>query len=165
MTPQWVSTRAILDEVSSDRIAQGFNSSQTAAFVFSLKEPLFDLSGEDIGPDAAKLRAEVWTATKLLDKLGLYTIESYQKGREAITSRQGADLLELSPPVIQLWEFILALPIIGTLDSARAQIVMASLLTEIVATRPQFAIIDISGVPAVERSSHNISSRPFPLPN
>ena len=149
-TPQWETTRAILDEVSSDRIAQGFSSSQTATFVFSLKEPLFSLLGEEIGTDAARLKGEVWTATKLLDKLGLYTIESYQRGREAIINRQGQELLELSTPVIHLWENILALPIIGTLDSARAQIVMDTLLTEIVAARAQFAIIDISGVPTVD---------------
>jgi len=149
-TPQWEATRAILDEVSSDRAAQGFNSSETATFVFSLKEPLFNLLGEEIGTDTAKLRAEVWTATKLLDKLGLYTIQSYQKGREAIIRRQGQELLELSTPVIHMWENILALPIIGTLDSARAQIVMESLLEEIVAARAQFAIIDITGVPTVD---------------
>ena len=124
--------------------------SETATFVFSLKEPLFNLLGEEIGTDTAKLRAEVWTATKLLDKLGLYTIQSYQKGREAIISRQGQELLELSTPVIHMWENILALPIIGTLDSARAQIVMESLLEEIVAARAQFAIIDITGVPTVD---------------
>ena len=149
-TPPWTSTRAILDEVSLARVAQGFSSSQTATFVYSLKEPLFELLGDEIGADAAKLRKEVWTATKLLDKLGLYTVESYQKGREAIISRQGDELLELSTPVIHLWDSILALPLIGTLDSARAQVVMEALLTEIVAARAQFAIIDITGVPTVD---------------
>jgi rsbT co-antagonist protein RsbR len=149
-TPPWASTRAVLDEVSSDRIAQGFSSSQTATFVFSLKEPLFELLGKEIGTDAASLRAEVWTATKLLDKLGRYTIESYQRGREALISRHGQELLDLSTPVVRLWESFLALPIIGTLDSARSQIIMENLLTEIVASRAQFAIIDISGVPTVD---------------
>jgi rsbT co-antagonist protein RsbR len=149
-TPPWTSTRAILDEVSLAHVAQGFSSSQTATFVYSLKEPLFELLGDEIGADAAKLRKEVWTATKLLDKLGLYTVESYQKGREAIISRQGDELLELSTPVIHLWDSILALPLIGTLDSARAQVVMEALLTEIVAARAQFAIIDITGVPTVD---------------
>jgi rsbT co-antagonist protein RsbR len=106
--------------------------------------------GDEIGADAAKLRQEVWTATKLLDKLGLYTVESYQKGREAIISRQSDELLELSTPVIHLWDSILALPFIGTLDSARAQVVMETLLTEIVAARAQFAIIDITAVPTVD---------------
>ena len=106
--------------------------------------------GDEIGADAAKLRQEVWTATKLLDKLGLYTVESYQKGREAIISRQSDELLELSTPVIHLWDSILALPLIGTLDSARAQVVMETLLTEIVAARAQFAIIDITAVPTVD---------------
>ena len=149
-TPQWSSTREILDEVSLARVTQGFSSSQTATFVYSLKEPLFDLLGDEVGADASKLRREVWTATKLLDKLGLYTIESYQKGREAIISRQSDELLELSTPVIHLWDSILALPLIGTLDSARAQVVMEALLTEIVAARAQFAIIDITGVPTVD---------------
>jgi rsbT co-antagonist protein RsbR len=149
-TPPWSSTRQILDEVSLARVAQGFSSSQTATFVYSLKEPLFELLGEEIGADAARLRKEVWTATKLLDKLGLYTVESYQKGREAIISRQSDELLELSTPVIHLWDSILALPLIGTLDSARAQVVMEALLTEIVAARAQFAIIDITGVPTVD---------------
>ena len=149
-TPQWTPTREILDEMSLARVTQGFSSSQTATFVYSLKEPLFDLLGDEIGADAPRLRKEVWTATKLLDKLGLYTVESYQKGREAIISRQSDELLELSTPVIHLWDSILALPLIGTLDSARAQVVMEALLTEIVAARAQFAIIDITGVPTVD---------------
>jgi rsbT co-antagonist protein RsbR len=149
-TPQWDSARTILDEVSSDRIAQGFTSSETATFVFSLKEPVFNLLGEEIAADAAKLRREVWTATKLLDKLGLYTVQSYQNGREGIINRQAQELLELSTPVIHLWNGILALPLIGTLDSARAGIAMESLLEEIVAARAQFAIIDITGVPTVD---------------
>ena len=150
MTQQWDSTREVLDEVSSDRIVQGFNSSETATFVFSLKEPLFSLLGEAIGADAARFRTEVWAATKLLDKLGLYMVQCYQKAREAIISRQEQELLELSTPVIRLWDAILALPVIGTLDSARAQNVMDGLLEEIVATRAQFAIIDITGVPTVD---------------
>jgi hypothetical protein len=108
---------------------------------------------------------EVWAATKLLDKLGPYTVQSYQRGREATISRQSNELLELSTPVIHLWESILALPIIGTLDSARAQIVLESLPGEIVAVRAQFAIIDITACRRSILSSHNVSSRPFPLPN
>jgi len=149
-TPQWTSTCEILDEVSSARVAQGFSSSQTATFVYSLKEPLFDLLGDEFGADAAQLRKEVWIATKLLDKLGLYTVESYQKGREAIISRQSDELLELSTPVIRLWDSILALPLIGTLDSSRSRVVMESLLTAIVAARAKIAIIDITGVPTVD---------------
>jgi rsbT co-antagonist protein RsbR len=150
MTQEWDPTRSVLDDVSTDRIAQGFSSSETATFVFSLKEPLFSLLGEEIGADAARLRTEVWTATKLLDKLGLYTVQSYQQSREAIISRQEQELLELSTPVIHLWDAILALPLIGTLDSARAQTVMDGLLEAIVATHAQFAIIDITGVPTVD---------------
>jgi rsbT co-antagonist protein RsbR len=115
MTQQWDSTRGVLDEVSSDHIAQGFSSSETATFVFSLKEPLFSLLGQVIGADVARLRTEIWTATKLLDKLGLYTVQCHQMSREAIITRQEQELLELSTPVIHLWDAILALPVIGTL--------------------------------------------------
>ena len=136
--------------VSGDAVPLTTPIYETATFVFSLKEPLFSLLGEAIGADAARFRTEVWAATKLLDKLGLYMVQCYQKAREAIISRQEQELLELSTPVIRLWDSILALPVIGTLDSARAQNVMDGLLEEIVATRAQVAIIDITGVPTVD---------------
>jgi rsbT co-antagonist protein RsbR len=149
-TPGWDSTREILDEVSRSRALQGFTPSETATFVFSLKEPLFTLLRQETGKDADALAAGILTATRLLDQLGLYTTEVYQKSREDVIMRQQQELLELSTPVVELWEGILALPLIGTLDSARTQIVMENLLEEIVAKGAEIAIIDITGVPTVD---------------
>jgi rsbT co-antagonist protein RsbR len=149
-TPEWQSTREILDEVSQSRAAQGFTPSETATFVFSLKEPFFALLREEAGNDADRLADGIWAATLLLDKLGLYTTEVFQKSREDVIMRQQQELLELSTPVVELWEGVLALPLIGTLDSARTQIVMETLLEEIVAKGAEIAIIDITGVPTVD---------------
>ena len=124
--------------------------SETATFVFSLKEPLFALLRQKIGKDPDRLAHEIWLATLLLDKLGLYTVEAFQKSREEIIARQQQELLELSTPVVRLWEGILALPLIGTLDSARTQTVMENLLEEIVSTGAEIAVIDITGVPTVD---------------
>ena len=147
--PEWDSTRALLDTVASERATQGFSPSETAVFVFSLKEPLFELLCEEL-KDAETLARETWVASLLIDKLGLHTIESFQKGREEMIRRQQEELLELSTPVIQLWDSILALPLIGTLDSARTQTVMENLLERIVASGAEVAIIDITGVPTVD---------------
>ena len=147
---EWEPTRSILSEISRDRVLKGFSPAQTAAFVFSLKAPLFGALREELGKDAQKLGDEIWVATQLLDKLGLYTTEVYQKSREEVISRQQEELLELSTPVVQLWDGILALPLIGTLDSERTQVVMESLLEQIVSTGAEIAIIDITGVPTVD---------------
>jgi rsbT co-antagonist protein RsbR len=149
MAPSWAATRDILDTVTRERAALGYTPSETATFVFSLKEPLFDLLRQDVS-DADTLRQEIWAATILIDKLGLYTTEAYQKGREEILARQQRELLELSTPVIELWDGVLALPLIGTLDSERAQIVMETLLEHIVSAEAEIAIIDITGVPTVD---------------
>ena len=149
-TPGWASTRDMLEEVSRTRAQRGATSTETAAFVFSLKEPLFELLRREVGKDAEKLAAEIWTATLLLDRLGLYTVEVFQKSREAVIQRQKEDMLELSTPVVQLWSGILALPLIGTLDSARTQVVMETLLQQIVTSGAEIAIIDITGVPTVD---------------
>jgi rsbT co-antagonist protein RsbR len=93
---------------------------------------------------------QMWSMTELLDSLGLYTTEAYLKSREEVIRRQQEDMLELSTPVVKLWEGILALPLIGTLDSARTQVVMESLLEAIVQTNSRVAIIDITGVPTVD---------------
>jgi rsbT co-antagonist protein RsbR len=146
----WSSVRDLLAEVSRSRAAQGFSPSQTATFVFSLKEPLFTLLRDEIKDDAAKLAEEMWTATTLVDKLGLYTTEVYQQRRDDIIKRQAQELLELSTPVVQLWDKILALPLIGTLDSERTQTVMENLLNSIVHSGAEIAIIDITGVPTVD---------------
>jgi rsbT co-antagonist protein RsbR len=147
--PEWDSTRSLLDSIASERAIQGFSPSDTAVFIFSLKEPLFKLLREEL-KDAETLARETWAASLLIDKLGLYTVESYQKGREEVIRRQQEELLELSTPVIQLWDSILALPLIGTLDSARTQTVMESLLERIVTSSAEVAIIDITGVPTVD---------------
>jgi rsbT co-antagonist protein RsbR len=147
---EWAGARELLEEVSRARAVRGFTPSQTALFVFSLKEPLFGLLRDESGNNAEKLATEIWTATVLLDKLGLYTTEFFQKTREDVILRQQAEMLELSTPVVQLWEGILAVPLIGTLDSARTQVVMENLLQQIVTTGAEIAIIDITGVPTVD---------------
>ena len=146
----WSSVRELLGDFSRSRAVQGFTPSQTATFVFSLKEPLFRLLRDEIKDDARKLAEEMWTATTLLDKLGLYTAEVYQQSRDDIIKRQGQELLELSTPVVQLWDKILALPLIGTLDSERTQTVTENLLNTIVKSGAEIAIIDITGVPTVD---------------
>lgn len=146
----WANVREYLGEVSRARARQGFSPSETATFVLSLKQPLFTRLRQHIGRDAETLAEEIWTATVLVDKLGLYTIEVFQKGREEVIVRQQQDMLELSTPVVELWDNILALPLIGTLDSARTQIVMENLLQKIVETGAAIAIVDITGVPTVD---------------
>jgi len=146
----WSSVRELLGDISRSRAAQGFTPSQTATFVFSLKEPLFTILRDEIKDDAGKLAEEMWTATRLVDKLGLYTTEVYQRSRDDIIKRQARELLELSTPVVQLWDKILALPLIGTLDSERTQTVMENLLNHIVRSGAEIAIIDITGVPTVD---------------
>ncbi|HET7883800.1 MAG TPA: STAS domain-containing protein [Acetobacteraceae bacterium] len=148
--PDWQPIRNLLEDLSRDRALQGFSPSETAVFVFSLKEPLFTLLRQELRNDAETLATETWTTSQLIDRLGLFTIESYAKTREEVIARQQQELLELSTPVVQLWEGILALPLIGTLDSARTQIVMESLLERIVASGAEIAIIDITGVPTVD---------------
>jgi rsbT co-antagonist protein RsbR len=149
-TTEWTPLRNLLDDLSRTRVIQGFSPSETAMFVFSLKEPLFELLGRELGNNAEELAQQIWTTTQLIDMLGLYTIESYAKTREEVIVRQQQELLELSTPVVELWDGILALPLIGTLDSARTQIVMESLLQRIVTSGAEIAIIDITGVPTVD---------------
>lgn len=149
-TPVWDEVRGFLAEVSTQRARQGFTPVETAMFVFSLKEPLFSRLRLELLDEPAKLAELTWTVSTLLDALGLYTTEVYQTSREQVIVRQQQELLELSTPVVQLWEGILALPLIGTLDSARTQVVMESLLQKIVDTGAAIAIIDITGVPTVD---------------
>ena len=147
---EWAEVRSFLDDLSRRRVLAGFSSDETATFVFSLKRPLFDALREESSNDAAQYADDVWEATALLDQLGLHTVKTFQKAREEVISRQQEELLELSTPVVKLWDGILALPMIGTLDSARTQVVMESLLQKIVETESQIAIIDITGVPTVD---------------
>ena len=146
----WAPVREFLESISRSRAQQGFSSDETAAFVFSFKKPLFELLRKDFGKNPAVLAEETWNISELLDKLGLHTVKSFQKAREAVINRQQEELLELSTPVVKLWDGILALPMIGTLDSARTQVVMESLLQRIVETGSETAIIDITGVPTVD---------------
>ena len=148
--PSFGRVRDMLGDVSRSRGLQGFSPSETARFVFSLKRPVFARIRTELGGDADTLATVTWSATELFDKLGLYTTEVYQKSREEVITRQQQELLELSTPVVKLWDGILALPMIGTLDSARTQIVMESLLQRIVETGADIAIIDITGVPTVD---------------
>jgi rsbT co-antagonist protein RsbR len=144
----WSSVREVLSNFSRSRARQGFTPTETATFVFSLKQPLFSVLRSELKPE--DLAEASWASTLLLDGLGLFTTETYQKGREEIIARQQQELLELSTPVVQLWKGVLALPLIGTLDSARTQVVMESLLQAIVETGSSIAIIDITGVPVVD---------------
>lgn len=148
--PAWAETCEFLSVISRARARQGFSSSETATFIFSLKQPLFSLLRRELEREPEALADEMWAATTLLDALGLYTTEAYQKSREEVIARQQQELLELSTPVVVLWEGVLALPLIGTLDSARTQVVMESLLQKIVETGAGIAIIDITGVPTVD---------------
>jgi rsbT co-antagonist protein RsbR len=142
--------RELLGDLSRTRARLGFSPIDTAMFVFSLKQSLFDRLRVAIGQDTEALADEVWRTTVVLDKLGLYTTEFYQKSREELIVRQQQDMMELSTPVVELWKGVLALPLIGTLDSARTQVVMESLLTRIVETSAAIAILDITGVPTVD---------------
>lgn len=148
--PHWAETREVLADISRARARMGFSPAETATFIFSLKLPLFTRLRQEYGQDAAGLAADVWTATQALDRLGLYTVEVYQRSREEVIARQQQEMLELSTPVVKLWDGVLALPLIGTLDSSRTQVVMENLLQQIVATGAGIAIIDITGVPTVD---------------
>ncbi|HUA91874.1 MAG TPA: STAS domain-containing protein [Terracidiphilus sp.] len=146
----WTTARELLSSISASRARQGFSPSDVATFVLSLKQPLFIVIRENLGREQDRLFETIWSATKLLDSLALFTTDAYIATREELIVRQQQELLELSTPVVKLWDGILALPIIGTLDSARTQVVMESLLQTVVATNSKFAIIDITGVPTVD---------------
>jgi rsbT co-antagonist protein RsbR len=146
----WDEVRDLLAEISSIRARSGSTPSETATFVFSLKQPLFGRLRAGFDSDSEAIAAASWTISTLLDKLGLYTIEVFQKTKDQIIVRQQQELLELSTPVVKLWNGILALPLIGTLDSARTQVVMENILQKIVDTGAMIAIIDITGVPTVD---------------
>jgi rsbT co-antagonist protein RsbR len=148
-SPQWSEIREFLTELSRSRAAQGFSPSQVATFVLSLKQPIFGRLRASLEEPEA-LADTLWETTLLLDSLGLYTTEVYQQARESVIARQQEELIELSTPVVELWPGILALPLIGTLDSERTQVVMETLLQRLVATGSSIAVIDITGVPTVD---------------
>jgi len=149
-TSEWESLRGMLVEISQARARQGFTPIETATFIFSLKQPLFARVRSEMAKDPAVLAEATLSASTLLDRLGLLTMESYQKSREDVIRRQQEELLELSTPVVRLWDNVVAVPLIGTLDSARTQVVMENLLQEIVNLGAAIAIIDITGVPTVD---------------
>ncbi|HEV2633578.1 MAG TPA: STAS domain-containing protein [Actinocrinis sp.] len=139
--------RALLGELSRDRARQGFSPTETAISVFALKsvlEPALADKGK-----AADIPAYLGFS-RLLDDLGLYTVEVYTKVREELISAQAEQLLELSTPVVKLWDGVIAVPLVGTLDSARTMVVMENLLQALVETGSEQAIIDITGVAAVD---------------
>ena len=142
--------RDMLERLSRSRGLQGFSPSETATFIFSFKQPLFTALRREYASEPQAVADEMWTATLLLDKLGLFTTEVHQRTREEVIHRQQQEMMELSTPVVQLWDRIVALPLIGTLDSGRTQTVMETLLQRIVETSAEIAIVDITGVPTVD---------------
>ncbi|AEF21605.1 STAS domain-containing protein [Pseudomonas fulva] len=149
-TPGWEKVRQFLERLSASRALLGHDSHQTAAFIFSLKGPLFALLQRHYRDQPEAQAQQLLDVSELFDSLAMHTIRTFQKSREAVIKRQQEELLELSTPVVKLWDGILALPMIGTLDSQRTQVVMESLLQRIVDTGSEIAIIDITGVPTVD---------------
>jgi rsbT co-antagonist protein RsbR len=146
----WDEARELLRDISASRARQGFSPSEVAIFVLSLKQPLFANIRTKFNGDQNRMFEAIWAATDLLDRLALFTTDAFIATREELITRQQQELLELSTPVVKLWDGILALPIIGTLDSSRTQVVMENLLQSVVATNSKYAIIDITGVPTVD---------------
>ncbi|OLU13667.1 polyvinylalcohol dehydrogenase [Pseudomonas sp. PA1(2017)] len=149
-TPEWEKVRQFLERLSASRALLGHDSHQTANFIFALKGPLFTLLQRHYRDRPEEQAQQLLDVSELFDNLGMHTIRTFQKSREAVIKRQQEELLELSTPVVKLWDGILALPMIGTLDSQRTQVVMESLLQRIVDTGSEIAIIDITGVPTVD---------------
>jgi rsbT co-antagonist protein RsbR len=148
--PAFQPVRDFLANLSRSRAVQGFSPTETATFVFSLKQPLFGAMERDKALSPADITRLTWSITLLLDEFGLFTFEAFQQAREGVILRQQREISELSTPVVKLWEGILALPVIGTLDSERTQVVMENLLQHIVDDGAEIAIIDITGVPTVD---------------
>jgi rsbT co-antagonist protein RsbR len=147
---EWAPIREFLTDLSRARVEQqGFSPSENAMLVLSLKKPLFRLLQAEL-PDTEAMLTERWAASATIDRIGLYTVEVYLESREAIIARQQHEVMELSTPVVQLWDGIIALPLIGTLDSTRTQVVMETLLQSIVDTHSRIAVIDITGVSTVD---------------
>jgi len=146
----WSRTRAVLAELSQSRAAQGASAGETSYFVLAIKRPLFEGLRKLLDESPQRAFDAVWAASTLVDRMAQWTATTYQRSREDVILRQQQELLELSTPVVKLWDGVLAVPMIGTLDSSRTQLVMESLLTRIVETGSELAIIDITGVPTVD---------------
>ncbi len=149
-TPEWRPALDALNRVSADRAAKGSSALDTATYVLSLKQPIFSRIQKSKGSSPEEFAAALWSATTMVDKLGLHSIEIFQKTREGLIKRQQQEMMELSTPVVKLFDELIALPLIGTLDSARTQVVMENLLGSIVASNASIAILDITGVPTVD---------------
>jgi rsbT co-antagonist protein RsbR len=149
-TAAFAPLRDILADLSRTRALQGFSPTETATFILSLKQPVFARLRAALAADPERLAAETLTISELVDALGLFMMETFQRAREEVIIRQQTEISELSTPVVKLWQGILALPLIGTLDSARTQVVMENLLDSIVRYEADIAIIDITGVPTVD---------------
>jgi rsbT co-antagonist protein RsbR len=149
-TPAFAPVREFLKEIAKSRMEQGFTAAETAMFVLSLKQPIFNALKEAFKVNPSELVSEIWISGDVLDQLAMLTVDIAITFREQTITRQQEEMLELSTPVVKLWDGVLALPLIGTLDSARTQVVMESLLSAIVETNSQVAIIDITGVPTVD---------------
>lgn len=149
-SPDFEPVIEILSGISISRARQGFSPRETGLYIFSLKEALLSILQQELKDDLPQLLEATLAIGKLIDSFGVITFETFIKGREEVILRQTDEIAEISTPVIQLWDNILALPIIGTLDSARTQVVMENLLQQIVDTGSSIAILDISGVPAVD---------------
>jgi len=146
----WARTRGVLASLSQSRAAQGSTAGETSYFVAAIKKPLFNGLQQLLVADPKAAFDAAWTASTLVDRMAQFTVTTYQRSREEVIQRQQQELLELSTPVVKLWEGVLAVPMIGTLDSSRTQLVMEALLTRIVETGSELAIIDITGVPTVD---------------
>jgi rsbT co-antagonist protein RsbR len=149
-SPDFEPVNEILSGISISRARQGFSPKETGIYIFSLKDALFKTLQAELKDDPQSLIDALVKINKMMDSLGIITFETFIKGREEVILRQTDEITEISTPVIRVWDGILALPIIGTLDSARTQVVMENLLQEIVASGSTIAILDISGVPAVD---------------
>jgi len=146
----WAPVLQMLAHLTQARAAQGSSAGETSHFILALKRPLFNALQAHYAGDSQSMMTAVWELSTLIDKLAQWTVTAYQRSREEVIVRQQQELLELSTPVVKLWDGILAVPMIGTLDSGRTQVVMESLLQRIVDTGSELAIIDITGVPTVD---------------
>ena len=147
---EWAAARSLLGSLSASRAAQGSSAGETSQFVLSLKRPIFQRVQAHVGTSPDQLMSAIWLVSTVVDRMAQYTVSIFQKTREEVIGRQQQELLELSTPVIKLWDGVLAVPMIGTLDSSRTQLVMEALLQRIVDTGSELAIIDITGVPTVD---------------
>ena len=148
---KWAPLQQLLANLSRSGAAQGQTAGETSVFVLALKKPILTALQQQLeAVDSVQLTSAFWGLTKLVDSMAQFTATTFQKAREEIITRQQEELLELSTPVVKLWEGVLAVPMIGTLDSNRTQIVMETLLQKIVETGSELAIIDITGVPTVD---------------